>query len=145
MSLSFKHSISHHGTIQVDYGFLERSSETVLSLFYTRQLYYNVLVTVYQNLECSSWDVAHLRHSLPPSKDSLVPTGNHPLSSIEDLLMMTRNVEMENQDFCLVTLDVQNTWSTLFDVEFMIYNDDPSKDNGQVIFHLPVQPGSTAR
>ncbi|KAI8375365.1 TRAPP II complex [Choanephora cucurbitarum] len=135
----------HHGTIQVDYGFLERSSETVLSLFYTRQLYYNVLVTVYQNLECSSWDVAHLRHSLPPSKDSLAPTGKHPLSSIEDLLMMTRHVEMENQDFCLVTLDVQNTWSTLFDVEFMIHNDDLSKDHSQIIFHLPVQPGSTAR
>ncbi|KAI8355172.1 TRAPP II complex [Blakeslea trispora] len=141
----------HHGTVQIDYGLLERSSEAEASLFYTRQLYYNVLVTVYQNLECSNWDIAYLRHSIPASNSStdLAIKNMHDRQmshkhAMEDLLLMTRNIKIENQDFCLVTLDIQNIWSAVFDVEFIIEHETLEKDE-QVTFQLPIQPGSTVR
>lgn len=80
---------------------------------------------------------------------------------IEDLLIITRqpmtdsNTQDKN-DYCLVTLDVRNTWTVPFDVEFEIDNsnaddndtqndDDQKKENPPLKSIVTVQPGSTKR
>ncbi|KAI8641004.1 TRAPP II complex [Parasitella parasitica] len=174
----------HGGTIQVDYGYLDRTVEEIQSLqsaqgnilapatFYTRQLYLNVLITVYQNVEPFNWDILYLRHSTPASKEALNTALNnlykHKVSMkaaeastcsslamsqqpIEDLLLVTRNVELENQqsnEYCLITLDVRNRWTTPFDVDFVISNKMDQKKTGdmdELVSHITVQPGSTSR
>ncbi|KAK4519974.1 uncharacterized protein ATC70_010218 [Mucor velutinosus] len=176
----------HGGTIQIDYGYLDRTVEKIQSLqstqndataapatmFYTRQLYLNVLITVYQNIEPFNWDVAYLRHSTPAPKETLDLAFDHlrtikevmeaeerGISStslsqqqpIEDLLLVTRNIELKNQErneYCLITLDVRNRWTTPFDVDFVVNSktkDDDSSDMDELASHLTVQPGSTSR
>lgn len=180
----------HGGTIQVDYGYLDRTVEEIQSLqttpndtavappatmFYTRQLYLNVLITVYQNMEPFNWDVVYLRHSTPAPKATLdralshLKNIQHAMTAaerttsssstivsqqqpIEDLLLVTRNMALENQErneYCLVTLDVRNRWTTPFDVDFLVNNttdqDSSSSDMDELASHLTVQPGSTLR
>ncbi|GAN03919.1 hypercellular protein [Mucor ambiguus] len=176
----------HGGTIQVDYGYLDRTVEEIQSLqstqndiavapaamFYTRQLYLNVLITVYQNMEPFNWDVVYLRHSTPAPKETLdfalnnlramkdaMKAAEKATSSIiisqqqpiEDLLLVTRNIELESQErneYCLITLDVRNRWTTPFDVDFVVNNkseDDNSSNMDELASHLTVQPGSTSR
>ncbi|CAO0789225.1 unnamed protein product [Mucor circinelloides] len=170
----------HGGTIQVDYGYLDRTVEEIQSLqtaqndavtptiFYTRQLYLNVLITVYQNMEPFNWDVVYLRHSTPAPKETLDlalsnlraikhsmkaaegTTANTIISQqqpIEDLLLVTRNIELESQErneYCLVTLDVRNRWTTPFDVDFVV-NNRTEDDIDELASHITVQPGSTSR
>ncbi|CAO3623534.1 unnamed protein product [Mucor fragilis] len=177
----------HGGTIQVDYGYLDRTVEELQSLkstqnntaaaaapnmFYTRQLYLNVLITVYQNMEPFNWDVVYLRHSTPAAKealdlalnnlhtikDAMKAAGKAASSTIisqqqpiEDLLLVTRNIELKSQErneYCLITLDVRNRWTTPFDVDFVVSNkteDSDSSDMDELASHLTVQPGSTSR
>ncbi|KAF7727378.1 hypothetical protein EC973_007621 [Apophysomyces ossiformis] len=148
------------GTIQVEYGYLDRAvaeeSKEQATMFYTRQLYLPVLVTVYQNLEPSNWDVLYLRHNEHVSEDRI----EHALQNIqildtnqqcvaenhvEDLLLVTRQVhnDIQNQnDYCLVTLDVRNAWTVAFNIEFNIDNDDEKETLKSV---LTIQPGCTRR
>lgn len=171
----------------MDYGYLDRTVEELQSLqstqnsaavaptlFYTRQLYLNVLITVYQNMEPFNWDVVYLRHSTPAPKqvldlalsnlhaikDALKTAGKAASTTImsqqqqqpiEDLLLVTRNIELKNQErneYCLITLDVRNRWTTPFDVDFVVNNktgDGDSSDMDELASHLTVQPGSTSR
>ncbi|CEP15600.1 hypothetical protein [Parasitella parasitica] len=172
----------HGGTIQVDYGYLDRTVEKIQSLqsaqaaptiFYTRQLYLNVLITVYQNVEPFNWDIVYLRHSTPASKEALdralndlrklkiateaaeSSTSNAAVISqqqpIQDLLLVTRNIGLESQesnDYCLITLDVRNRWTTPFDVDFVVNNrtrEVKTGDMNELATHITVQPGSTSR
>ncbi|KAI9313933.1 TRAPP II complex [Dichotomocladium elegans] len=140
------------GTIQVDYGYLNRAEETTKS-FYTRQLYLPVLITVYQNLEPLNWDILYLRHSAPAPKadidDALerinsidINKGSAFNQPIEDLLLITRQFDDRNNknEYCLVTLDVRNTWTVPFDTSFVIDNDDEKLKS-----IVTIQPGSTKR
>lgn len=171
----------------MDYGYLDRTVEELQSLkstqnntaaaaapnmFYTRQLYLNVLITVYQNMEPFNWDVVYLRHSTPAAKealdlalnnlhtikDAMKAAGKAASSTIisqqqpiEDLLLITRNIELKSQErneYCLITLDVRNRWTTPFDVDFVVSNkteDSDSSDMDELASHLTVQPGSTSR
>ncbi|KAG0167730.1 hypothetical protein DFQ30_005723 [Apophysomyces sp. BC1015] len=149
------------GTIQVEYGYLDRAvtderKDQAAAMFYTRQLYLPVLVTVYQNLEPSNWDILYLRHNEHVLDDAVENalqnlqildtnqqgvTDNH----IEDLLLITRQVHNDIQkqnDYCLVTLDVRNTWTVAFNVEFDIDNDN---ENEKLKSILTIQPGCTRR
>lgn len=157
----------------MDYGYLDRAvsevpeiksskDEEILSaMFYTRQLYLNVMITVYRNLEPFNWDVVYLRHSTPASKKVL----QHALQNIkqqdvsvpliqnqpvEDLLLVTRNVGLENQErneYCLVTLDVRNIWTVPFDIDFDIDNktEDKNNDHDDLASRITILPGSTSR
>ncbi|GAA5816543.1 hypothetical protein MFLAVUS_010073 [Mucor flavus] len=167
----------HGGTIQIDYGYLNRTvpevqdvdssdhNDEITTTFYTRQLYLNVMITVYKNLEPSNWDVVYLRHSIPAPKEVLelallsIKNQNIPIEDksvsiiqsqpVEDLLLVTRNLTLEDQEkneYCLVTLDIRNTWTTPFDVDFTILNKaegDYNDDN--FISCITIQPGSTSR
>jgi hypothetical protein len=170
-------SRSQNGTIQVDYGYLDRTVEEIQSLqsiakdeitstmFYTRQLYLNVLITVYKNLEPFNWDIVYLRHSTPASKEALQKAFENiqnqkkgtsgsimQLQPVEDLLLICRNIKLESQErneYCLVTLDVRNTWTIPFDVEFTIDNSTSDKatdgEEVQLVSCASLQPGSTTR
>ncbi|KAI9255681.1 TRAPP II complex [Phascolomyces articulosus] len=149
------------GTIQIDYGYMNRNAAEggkEQTSFYTRQLYLPVLVTVYQNLEPLNWDILYLRHSAPVPKDEIdnalerikaidINKGNAFDQPIEDLLLITRQFDDENNrnDYCLVTLDVRNTWTVPFDVEFIIDNSDSENTNNKLISIVTIQPGSTKR
>lgn len=123
------------------------------------------MITVYKNLEPSNWDVVYLRHSIPAPKEVLelallsIKNQNIPIEDksvsiiqsqpVEDLLLVTRNLTLEDQEkneYCLVTLDIRNTWTTPFDVDFTILNKaegDYNDDN--FISCITIQPGSTSR
>ncbi|KAG2204837.1 hypothetical protein INT47_004112 [Mucor saturninus] len=164
----------HDGTIQVDYGYLDRAvsevkeipsskpDEILAAMFYTRQLYLNVMISVYRNLEPFNPDVVYLRHSTPAPNDVL----EHALKNIrqqgevsslmqnqpvEDLLLVTKNVGLENQErneYCLVTLDVRNIWTVPFDIHFEIDNkteDVGDSGGGDLESRITVLPGTTSR
>ncbi|KAI8877388.1 Trs120-domain-containing protein [Backusella circina FSU 941] len=142
------------GTIQVDYGYLDRAVKDIFdtekpNMFYTRQLYLNVMITVYQNLDPFNWDIVYLRHSIPASKQALehaienIRSHNKGSQPIEDLLLITQSIDLENQElneFCLVTLDVRNSWTTPFEVDFTMDNEDDKPG-----FKIRILPGSTTR
>ncbi|KAI7862240.1 TRAPP II complex [Spinellus fusiger] len=165
------------GTIQIEYGHLDcaiqrqrqqQEQEQVSgyneshlagpTIFYTRQLYLPVLVTVYQNLEPLNWDVLYLRHSALISEDAMaqalgaimkldINNGSDIEQPVEDLLLITRQAENDKQtqsDYCLVTLDVRNTWTVPFNIEFTINN---STENNPHTLHsvVTLQPGWTKR
>jgi hypothetical protein len=178
-----KPKLSHGGTIQVDYGYLDRtvskvkennidtckgeddSDKVVATMFYTRQLYLNVMITVYRNLEPFNWDVVYLRHSTPASQEVLnqslkrikvqevLPNKTVSLiqnQPVEDLLIVTRNIEIEQQErneYCLLTLDVRNIWTMPFNVVFTIDNKGPGEtnENNELESRITIQPGSTSR
>ncbi|KAI9025957.1 TRAPP II complex [Phycomyces nitens] len=158
------------GTIQVEYGYLERAIQKQKeasdqedatnspSVFYTRQLYLPVLVTVYQNLEPLNWDVLYLRHNALVSEEMMnkalediqsldINKGSDIEQPVEDLLLVTRQADNDKQaqsDYCLVTLDVRNTWTVPFNIEFMIDNGtDSSEQSLQSV--VTIQPGWTKR
>lgn len=153
--LIYSHDMSNStgGTIQIDYGYLKRDENEAAS-FYTRQLYLPVLITVYQNLEPLNWDILYLRHSAPVPKADIdnareriakigLEHNNAYDQPIEDLLLITRQFDDQKSknDYCLVTLDVRNTWTVPFDTKLVI-------DNGQddkLTSIVTLQPGSTKR
>ncbi|CAO3613143.1 unnamed protein product [Cunninghamella blakesleeana] len=169
------------GTIQIDYGYLDRvlatstintTTETINNepspptptSFFTRQLYLPVLVTVYQNIESLNWDILYLRQNGSITNDDI--NGDHkekdnsddqnkdkneqqhsssdmnPL--VEKLIHLTRQTFHQNQDkndYCLITLDIRNTWTVPFDIHFKVDNDDEHP----VETTLCTQPGWTRR
>lgn len=137
--------------------------QVAATTFYTRQLYLNVMITVYRNLDPFNWDVVYLRHSTPAPADVLEKALENIQSQtsvsdisivqnqpVEDLLLVTRNVgiaDQERNEFCLVTLDVRNIWTLPFDVDFSINNEvqNESNDKDHLQSRITIQPGSTSR
>ncbi|KAI8098748.1 TRAPP II complex [Halteromyces radiatus] len=128
------------------------SSSSLTTSFFTRQLYLPVLVTVYQNLEPLNWDILYLRHSgaIGANNDSLTNNDERQLvdgqQPVEDLILLTQQAFDQHQDkneYCLVTLDIRNTWTVPFDVSFKV--DDLDKTNSPVETVLSIQPGWTRR
>ncbi|KAI8980967.1 transport protein Trs120 or TRAPPC9 TRAPP II complex subunit-domain-containing protein [Pilobolus umbonatus] len=150
------------GSIQIDYGYLNRTQNTNSSaVFYTRQIYLNLLITVYRNLESYNWDVLYLGHVVPVNeiafKKALKNIRNTSYSStlngrpIEDLLLITRNINIEDKEideYCLITVDIRNIWTTPIDILFKI-DQSLLKDKNSVEYPIEVcitvLPLSTAR
>ncbi|KAI7903009.1 TRAPP II complex [Cokeromyces recurvatus] len=138
------------GTIQVDYGYMKRyqgleNTNSSLSV-YTRQLYLNVLITVYQSLEPLKWDIVYLRQDLPASEE-VYAVQQRQITKAEDLLLVTCN-NTEDQDrnnYCLITLDVFNRWTIPFEIQFSINNNDSSKEDNPFLYTTIIQPESTTR
>nr|CAG8537919.1 7314_t:CDS:10 [Entrophospora candida]CAG8549502.1 2812_t:CDS:10 [Entrophospora candida] len=60
-----------NGTIQIDYGYLNRLNSSCDEVFYTRQVYYQVLLTIHQNLESVSMDILSFKPlNIPPIDSS---------------------------------------------------------------------------
>jgi hypothetical protein len=156
----------------VDYGYLDRAikdqtenlaevNEELPATLYTRQLYLPIMITVYQNLEPLNWDVLYLRDNMTVTKPMVdraieniskldiqnIHTTEQP---VEELLVITQQANDDNDKnpYCLLTLDVRNTWTVPFDVEFVVDNTgdeaDKSKSNALKSV-LTIQPGLTKR
>lgn len=145
------------GTIQIDYGYLNREGKQESTEFFTRQLYLPVLITVYQNLEPLNWDILYLRHNSPIGKDAMgaatkrlqyldVGYDENAEQAAEDMLLITRQYgdDQDKVDYCLVTLDVRNTWTVPFAVDFVVDNSDDKNEN-KIKCTVTINPGSTKR
>jgi hypothetical protein len=101
---------STNGTIQISYSNSRKDSLTPSDIFYTRQVIYPVLVTVYNTLECLDMDI------LPLTSTGLQSIG---------LDMMTQTEEWRSQletlsgdGWCIFTVNVRNTYGIPFEVTF---------------------------
>ncbi|KAI8972379.1 TRAPP II complex [Pilobolus umbonatus] len=146
------------GAIHIDYGYLDRviksSKDSVPTTVYTRQLYLPIMITVYQNLEPLNWDVLYLRENMGVSTTSIQKAIEHVQKldlnkvevnqPVEQLLMITQQSldEDDKNPYCLIALDIRNTWTVPFDVQFSLDNMD---DQPQLHSTLIIQPGSTTR
>lgn len=135
--------------------------------FYTRQLYLPVLVTVYQNLEPLNWDILYLRQGGAPSTNntnessagvvddqkSLSRTKSDQNQAVEDLIYLTQKAfdrHQDKNDYCLVTMDIRNTWTVPFDVTFEVCDStdqhvDTTTSCAPIKTTLCIQPGWTRR
>jgi hypothetical protein len=168
------------GTIQIDYGYLYRitnSDDTEAAehpsdaVFYTRQLYLPLLITVSQHLESSNWDILYLRPQATigqlatktDQKSDTTDASHHDvihatdmLSPAEQLLQYVHNDIASTEangdrkhDYCLIVLDVRNIWTTPFDIIFAVDNSteaDKDDNNDQIIYYpFTIPPVSTSR
>ncbi|KAI8647021.1 TRAPP II complex [Parasitella parasitica] len=161
------------GAIHVDYGYLDRAikdqsektsettSQDLPTTLYTRQLYLPIMITVYQNLEPLNWDVLYLRDNMSVTEamanDACAKIENLDIKRIEsaeqpveELLVLTQRAN-DNDDknpYCLLTLDVRNTWTTPFDIEFTVDNSTEKNDaniNNLLRSVVTIQPSLTKR
>lgn len=142
---------SVNGTIQIAYSFAH--TDPTSDKFYTRQILYPVLVTVYHTLECHAMDIhpfapiqaPALRHrktrSPSPQDDegSVSENDDEDAKTRRDLLDLTG--EGDPEDWCLFTVDVRNSYALPFEVHFERKqpNTKPSSTSRLVT------PGSTSR
>lgn len=159
----------------MDYGYLDRAikdrSEKLIeeeavnddlpATLYTRQLYLPIMITVYQNLEPLNWDVLYLRDNMSVT-ELMVKEANDKIQSldikhiesaeqpVEQLLVITQQAN-DNDDknpYCLLTLDVRNTWTIPFDIEFTVDNSNENDDtNIDTLLRsvVTIQPALTKR
>ncbi|KAG2187872.1 hypothetical protein INT44_000622, partial [Umbelopsis vinacea] len=162
----------NNGTIQIDYGYIDRivSGETLdetesqkqaMPVFYTRQLYLPLLITVSQHLEPSNWDILYLRSqsnveqaTLDENKNIVASNESSSLVPVERLLQSVQADiasfdfdENNKHDYCLVAMDVRNIWTTPFDIHFTIRNslENDQADDDTIYFPVTIQPGLTTR
>ncbi|KZT26443.1 hypothetical protein NEOLEDRAFT_1062821 [Neolentinus lepideus HHB14362 ss-1] len=125
------------GAIHVAYANLNRprdSLDTPPQVFYTRQLSYPLLVTVYHMLECQAMDISPYE-ALEPSELSAIHKSND-LSKIQSLL----NIE-DTIGWCLFSVDVRNTYGLPFEVTFDREQEGAPRESVTSL----VPPGSTTR
>ncbi|KAL9548722.1 hypothetical protein PS6_006462 [Mucor atramentarius] len=161
------------GAIHVDYGYLDRAikdqserlteaaADDLPATLYTRQLYLPIMITVYQNLEPLNWDVLYLRDNMSVT-ESMVKEAQDMISSqnirqiesaeqpVEQLLVITQqsNDNADKNPYCLLTLDVRNTWTTPFDIEFTVDNSSGNEDTSTTNLLksvVTIQPALTKR
>lgn len=162
----------NNGTIQIDYGYINRivgseasedteSQKQAMPVFYTRQLYLPLLITVSQHLEPSNWDILYLRSqsnaeqaTSDESKEIITSNGSNSLNPVESLLQSVQVDiasfdfdENNKHDYCLVAMDVRNIWTTPFDIEFTIRtsSDNEQSSDDTIYFPVTIQPGLTTR
>ena len=104
--------------IHASYAYVKRPRENLTEpaeVFYTRQLSYPVLVTVYHMLECDAMDIL----SYSGAATTLPP---HAHGSDEDLLdAKTRKSLLhvgDIADWCIFSIEIRNTYGLPFEVTF---------------------------
>ncbi|MBM6387632.1 MAG: hypothetical protein JSY10_27240 [Paenibacillus sp.] len=155
------------GAIHVDYGYLDRvirdqpvetdEDGELPATLYTRQLYLPIMITVYQHLEPLNWDVLYLRDNMAVT-DEMVDTAikniagleidNASEQPVEQLLIITQqaNDDQDKNPYCILTLDVKNTWSVPFDIEFVVDNrEDEETEESLLKSTVTIQPTLTKR
>lgn len=96
---------STDGTMYISYSYAQRERDSLSpppSTFYTRQLLFPVLVTVYQMLECSEMNIVPI---------SALATAEDSPSEWDSLLS-----RVDEAGWCVLTLDVLNIYGLAFEV-----------------------------
>ncbi|KAI8343814.1 TRAPP II complex [Blakeslea trispora] len=157
------------GAIHIDYGYLDRAikdqteksskfDQELPATLYTRQLYLPIMITVYQNLEPLNWDVLYLRDNMMVAQSQFDQAINlikgldidHMSSTeqpVEELLMITQQANDDNDKnpYCLLTLDIRNTWTVPFDIQFTIDNSTNDQPDNVLKSTATIQPALTKR
>ncbi|KAI9279379.1 TRAPP II complex [Sporodiniella umbellata] len=155
------------GAVYIDYGYLDRAidgrpeTEQINELpttLYTRQLYFPVMITVYQHLESLNWDVLYLRDNMRVSQESIdnafeliggldIQSAGANNQPVEELLLVTQRSFDKNDKnpYCLLTLDIRNTWNVPFDIKFTIDNTESASDKEIIKSRVTIQPALTKR
>lgn len=163
------------GAIHVDYGYLDRvikdqqqqqqqaeeEEKELPATLYTRQLYLPIMISVYQNLDPLNWDVLYLRGNTTVTQDqvqeAMAQIQRLDLSSmektsgeqpVEQLLVLTQqaNDEQDKNPYCLLTLDVRNTWTVPFDIQFNVDNSEGGENqDNKLKSTVTIQPSITKR
>lgn len=95
-------SVSTNGTVHFSYAHLKDTESTASQVFFTRQLSYPVMVTVYQMLECHGMDI--------------LPFPSYPLGS-DNSVVTKQHLDVDDESsWCLFSIDVRNTYGLPFDV-----------------------------
>ncbi|CAG8497600.1 1707_t:CDS:10 [Racocetra persica] len=140
------------GMIQIDYGYINRPNYIDYETFYTRQVYYPVLLTIHQNLEPVSMDILNFKPLNGPDNCTNAVNGTHDIQHnklVEDLIKLMRwnsgsedfMVRMEN-NYCLLTFDIRNLWHSAFNVTI---ESDEGEDIEPLSITTTIQPAATAR
>lgn len=125
------------GMIHVAYASLNKPRDSLATpqqVFYTRQLSYPLLVTVYHMLECHAMDISHYLGEELSGREAVHASGDarkiQPLLSIEDEV-----------GWCLFSVDVRNTYGLPFEVTFDREQEGAPPESVTTL----VPPGSTTR
>ena len=125
---------SVHGTIQIAYSYAH--CDPTSDKFYTRQILYPVLVTVYHTLECHVMDI------LPFVRILAAPP---PVDEDEDVERKARrellDIKDDEGDWCLFSVDVKNSYGLPFEVQFERRQSGTKPASATRL----VPPGSTSR
>ncbi|KZV90255.1 hypothetical protein EXIGLDRAFT_649508, partial [Exidia glandulosa HHB12029] len=122
-----------NGTIQISYGLTKPVLEAGVNSFYVRQMLYEVDVTVYNTLECSGMDI------LPLSSFDVHDREN--ISDANLQLIADVAASVDEDDWCLFTIDVRNCYGLPFDVIF----ERSQEETPSCQATKRIAPGSTSR
>ncbi|KAH9856984.1 TRAPP II complex [Lenzites betulinus] len=127
------------GAIHVSYALVHRSPESPSDsseVFYTRQLSYPVLVTVYHMLECQAMDILSYTGATTTKSPDDTDDGSPDDHTRTSLLHVG-----EIADWCIFSIEVRNTYGRPFEVTFE--RNQEGEDSASVT--SLVAPGSTSR
>ncbi|KAH7056509.1 TRAPP II complex [Linnemannia elongata] len=159
------------GMVQIDYAYLKRPEQEGVEeskVFVTRQLFTQVLTTVYKTVESLNLDILYLQSHGSRTINKRLSSNFSKVDkrqSVEQLLSkargdavlpgeqieaaISRRVALGNKnEYCLLTLDVRNVWTVPVEVAMLV--DDSEEGEGLDVSRLiksttVIQPGSTQR
>ncbi|KAI0375001.1 hypothetical protein BV20DRAFT_1041173 [Pilatotrama ljubarskyi] len=105
------------GAINVSYAFVHRPQATLQEppeVFYTRQLSYPVLVTVYHMLECHAMDILSYSGATTTMSPDVDADESSPESKARKALLHVGDIA----DWCIFSIEVRNTYGLPFEVTF---------------------------
>ncbi|KAJ6151102.1 hypothetical protein N7470_007696 [Penicillium chermesinum] len=144
-------------TVQIDYSFIRAKQGELPSVFYTRQLFVPLTVTVNASVEVARCDILpfsgdfawknHLDATLSSDKQSVAPLSATELDPFSQVLPRLGNGAY-GPDHCVVLLDLRNAWPSPLSVWLCVGEDSLSAQQGEsgkysVDGHL--QPGQVSR
>ncbi|KAI9802782.1 MAG: hypothetical protein M1833_001381 [Piccolia ochrophora] len=164
------------GTVQIDYSYLGVPRSEVQDRFYTRQIVLPVMVTVNASVELARADLLPLSTDFVKSNviTNVKVNGAAHANDEQDARMLyggqTQHAKSimkmfgldPDADYCLLLLDLRNTWPNVLDVTFQVMEpsdksnspspppSSPTKDSSKTIsdvytFTDAIQPGHTSR
>ncbi|GAA6044610.1 hypothetical protein JCM8097_006453 [Rhodosporidiobolus ruineniae] len=132
------------GSIQIDYGWLDRDVVQASKTFHTRRLFCDVFMTVHRAVIAHTVEVSRLK-ALPETdathgrSASIVSLGNRGAAldkRLEDSLR-----EVDDGEHCLVVVDVMNVYGKPFEVKLERHEDQ----NEYYQVKQRIEPGATLR
>ncbi|GAA5864034.1 hypothetical protein JCM1840_000679 [Sporobolomyces johnsonii] len=133
-----------YGTIQLDYGYLDRPVVRSTKTFHTRQLFCDVFMTVHRTLVAHTLEISRLKalpemiatHGRSASVVHLGKRGAALDKRLEDSLR-----DVDDGEHCLVSVDVMNVYGKPFEVK--IERKEEQNEFYQV--RQRIEPGATLR
>ncbi|BGO92090.1 hypothetical protein NBRC10512_000821 [Rhodotorula toruloides] len=134
----------NYGSIQIDYGYLDRGVVQSTKTFHTRQLFCDVFMTVHRAVVARGLELSRLKalpegsasHSRSASVVSLGQRGAALDKRLEDSLR-----DVDDGQHCLVAVDVMNVYGKPFEVKLERHEDE----NGFYQVRQRIEPGATLR